>query len=218
MLNPQTPNYHHGNVKNELIDTALRLMENDEVEQISLRRLAREIGITPAAVYNHFVDKKTLMVAIKSKAFEELNDYFDHECLDKSEPEEAFREMCCAYYNFSQLYPTRFNVLFNGDISRKNITDDFLRVSCVTIDRLRTNVTAIYQKYKIKFTEEQCVNQATLAWSQLHGLILLRDSGSIRAAVASKGWPPCCSLQKDDEMQSLIETLVDGILSVIKNG
>jgi AcrR family transcriptional regulator len=217
MLNPQSQNYHHGNVKSDLISAAMRLLETDNIEQISLRRLAKEIGISPAAVYNHFDDKQALMVAIKSEVFQELNEYFDRECADNANPELAFKEMCFAYYNFSQRYPSRFRVLFSGEISRKNITDDFLRLSCVTIDRLRNIMTDLFEKYKKDFTQEQCVNQATLAWSQLHGLILLRDSGSISAAIASKGWPASCSLHKENEIPGLIETMADGIVSLIKD-
>ena len=48
--------YHHGNVKEALIDVAMKLIEANEVEMISLRRLSKEVGVTPSAVYNHFSD------------------------------------------------------------------------------------------------------------------------------------------------------------------
>ena len=57
--------YHHGNVKEALIDAALRLIESNQEGAMSLRRLSREVGITAPAVYNHFADKEALMIAIK---------------------------------------------------------------------------------------------------------------------------------------------------------
>lgn len=218
MIEQKQTSYHHGNVKKELIDAALRLMENEDIEQISLRRLAREIGVTPPAVYNHFADKQTLMVAIKTRAFAELNIYFDEACTADPDPELELRDLLLAYFSFSQQNPARFNVLFRGDVSRSHISDDFLRMSCKTINRLRRVMLAIYQKYQVQCSEEQLVNQATLAWAQVHGLIVLRDSGSILATIGSEGWPRSCALQTDEDINSLLEILVDGVLTLIKHG
>ena len=217
MIDQQT-SYHHGNVKNELIDAALRLMENEEIEQISLRRLAREIGVTPPAVYNHFADKQTLMVAIKARAFTELNVYFDEVCPATPDPELELRNMLLAYFSFSRQNPTRFNVLFSSDVSRDHITDDFLRMSCKTINRFRKIIIAICQKHQIQCSEEQLVNRATLAWAQIHGLIVLRDSGSILATIGCEGWPRSCSLQTDEDINNLLDFMIDGILALIKQG
>ena len=49
--------YHHGNVKESLIDAAMKLIDSNEVELLSLRSLAKEVGVTPSAVYNHFPNK-----------------------------------------------------------------------------------------------------------------------------------------------------------------
>lgn len=71
LIKSKDSGYHHGNVKNELINAALEIMENEDLEKVSLRRLARMIGVTPAAVYNHFASKDVLMEGIKTRAFEE---------------------------------------------------------------------------------------------------------------------------------------------------
>ena len=65
--------YHHGNVKGALIDAAMKLIDTNQTDTISLRRLAKEVGVTPSAVYNHFADKDSLMLAIKIRLYVELN-------------------------------------------------------------------------------------------------------------------------------------------------
>lgn len=214
MEETKSPNsYHHGNVKNALVEAAMGLMECEEFESLSLRRLAKEVGVTPSAVYNHFADKNALMVAIKKKAFEEFNDYFDQTCREEGDCEVLLMEMGLAYYRYSRLNPTRFAVLFRANNSRNNYNGDFLRVSCRTINRLRSVMLAIYEKYQIPCSEEQVVNSALIHWSQLHGLLLLKDSGSILAAVGCQGWPGSCSLRTGEDTEKLVRDMVQRLIT-----
>ena len=48
--------YHHGNVKDSLLAMAMELIDANQDELISLRKLANAVGITPSAVYNHFAN------------------------------------------------------------------------------------------------------------------------------------------------------------------
>lgn len=204
--------YHHGNVKTELVDAAMRLMCSEEIEQISLRRLAKEIGVTPSAVYNHFPDKRSLMVAIKIRAFEALNDYFDNIPDDASDPETTIRNLFHGYFRFSQMHPTQFLILFRGDTSLTPPSYQSLRMSCRTINRFRSVMMQVYEKYQVKCTEQQLVNSVLLSWSQLHGLVILRNSGSIIAAVGCHDWPIECSLRSDSEVFEIIDDIIDRLI------
>lgn len=59
--------YHRGNVADDLIAAAERLLKTERYEDISVRRLAREIGVTPANFYNHFDSLDTLFRKIATK-------------------------------------------------------------------------------------------------------------------------------------------------------
>ena len=56
--------YHHGDLRAALISEGLRLLAIGDVEQLSLRQIARNVGVSPTAVYRHFPDKQALLTAL----------------------------------------------------------------------------------------------------------------------------------------------------------
>ena len=96
-------------------------------------------------------------------------------------------------------------------------TPETVEIFCRCLVRVRKLVLGIYEKYQIPCSEEVLVNSTLLVWSQLHGIVTLRISGSIQAAVAYQGWPTSCALTHDDEVAQLIknhrDNLVNGILN-----
>ena len=209
--------YHHGNVKGALIDAAMAMIDTNQTDAISLRRLAKEVGVTPSAVYNHFADKDSLMLAIKIRLYEELNRFFEARCQDSGDPEQGLLEVCYAYYRFSLEQPARFLFLFSSVLPLERSTPEFIEVACLSLVRSRKLIYKIFEKYNIPCEEEDVVNTTILVWSQLHGIVMLRNSGSIPAVVAYLDWPVSCGLNDDDEVEKLIRENVNMTVNAILN-
>jgi AcrR family transcriptional regulator len=58
------PHYHHGDLRNALVEQALRLVEEAGAESFSLREAARLVGVSANAAYRHFADKSDLLLAV----------------------------------------------------------------------------------------------------------------------------------------------------------
>ncbi len=56
--------YHHGDLRAALVDEGLRLLAESDAEHLSLREIARNVGVSPTAVYRHFPDKQALLAAL----------------------------------------------------------------------------------------------------------------------------------------------------------
>lgn len=209
--------YHHGNVKEALINAAMTFIASDNAELISLRRLSKEIGITPSAVYNHFADKDALMLAVKIRIYESFNRFFEQSTTAADNPEQALLEICLAYYHFSRSFPAEFRFLFDSTLPMEWSTAETVEICCRSIVKTRNLVFDIYRKYQIPYSEETVVNTTLLIWSQLHGIVSLRNSGSIAAAVAYQDWPQNCALKKDTQVESLIEEHIQIILNGLVN-
>ena len=214
----QNQSYHHGNVKEALIDVAMQMIEANRPGLLSLRRLAKEVGVTPSAVYNHFSDKSALMLAIKIRLYEEINQYFEERVDAAADPEAALLASCLAYYHFSQQYPAHFHILFSSTLPMDWSTPQTVETSCRSIVRTRKLVFEIYQKYQIPCSEEEVVNTTLLIWSQLHGIVALKRSGSIKAAVAYQDWPASCALAQDKDVERLIGNHVAMTINAISGG
>jgi AcrR family transcriptional regulator len=58
------PRYHHGDLRNALVDAALRLVREQGAPRFSLREAARTVGVSPSACYRHFADRDALLAAV----------------------------------------------------------------------------------------------------------------------------------------------------------
>lgn len=67
------PPYHHGQLRESLLTAAERSLRDNGVEQLSLRELAREIGVSHAAPRRHFPDRQALLDALAEAGFQRLD-------------------------------------------------------------------------------------------------------------------------------------------------
>jgi len=69
--------YHHGDLKSTLIEAGVKLLSEEGVEGLSLRKLAREVGVSHNAPYMHFSDKEAVLAAIAQQGFQLLGEAVD---------------------------------------------------------------------------------------------------------------------------------------------
>ncbi|MFJ4694397.1 TetR/AcrR family transcriptional regulator [Streptomyces sp. NPDC088766] len=66
--------YHHGNLRTDLLDAAERSLRAHGAEQLSLRDLARDVGVSHAAPRRHFADRRALLDALAESGFKRLGE------------------------------------------------------------------------------------------------------------------------------------------------
>ncbi|HTX07063.1 MAG TPA: TetR/AcrR family transcriptional regulator [Solirubrobacteraceae bacterium] len=94
--------YHHGNLRAVLLDEAQRTLREQGVEQLSLRDLARQAGVSHAAPRRHFHDRQALLDALADAGFARLADELCAAIADASEDYEArLRAAATAYLRFA---------------------------------------------------------------------------------------------------------------------
>ena len=64
--------YHHGDLKNALIQAGIEILSIEGVKGLSLRRVAKRAGVSHAAPYAHFKDKQALVAAISTEGYKKL--------------------------------------------------------------------------------------------------------------------------------------------------
>jgi len=69
---PEDRGYHHGNLRQTLVDTAVRLIEAHGVDQVSVRDVAKAAGVSPGAPFRHFPTRTALLTAVAEQAMDRL--------------------------------------------------------------------------------------------------------------------------------------------------
>lgn len=110
--------YHHGDLRQALIDAALRLISEEGYAALSLREVARRAGVTHAAPYRHFTDKEALLGAVASEGFRMMR-LAMHERMVRETPHlERLIASGVAYVLFAVEHPAHFRVMFGPHFTR----------------------------------------------------------------------------------------------------
>lgn len=115
--------YHHGDLRRALIDAANRLLEAEGPSALSLRAVAREAGVSPAAPYHHFRDKGELLEAVAHEGWVLLDAALAKAKADTPSPEEAMNSLGVAYVCFARENPALYRVMYDRAREVENLPD-----------------------------------------------------------------------------------------------
>ena len=110
--------YHHGNLKQALIEAALSLIEAKGPTGFTLSEAAKTAGVTPAAVYRHYQGREDLIAEAARQGFEMFADLMQF-AYDKGQPSAlaAFEATGRAYLAFARKQPGHYIAMFESGIS-----------------------------------------------------------------------------------------------------
>jgi AcrR family transcriptional regulator len=166
--------YHHGNLRRALLDEALRIVDADGPSAVSLRELARRIGVSHAAPAHHFADKTALFTALAVEGQTMLAEGL--EAAAASSPDDGvahsrFLDVGLAYVRFAAEHPAHIRVMYQPSLYN---TDD----SQLDAARHRTFETLFTTAGAFKPGLDAA--QVGLAgWCLMHGLAALWQGGNL---------------------------------------
>ena len=114
--------YHHGDLRNALIDAGMNALATQDAAELSLRALARELGVSANAAYRHFADKDALLSALAAEGFRRFAaEQADSRCTTgpgpgqtglKGGPQDEALSSGLRYVQFAQRHPGLFRLMF----------------------------------------------------------------------------------------------------------
>ncbi len=110
--------YHHGNLRQALVEAALELIEHKGPTGFTLSEAAKTAGVTPAAVYRHFEGREDLIAEAARQGFEMFADLMQY-AYDAGQPSAlaAFEATGRAYLAFARKHPGHYIAMFESGIS-----------------------------------------------------------------------------------------------------
>jgi AcrR family transcriptional regulator len=177
--------YHHGDLKNALIQAGVEILAEEGLGALSLRKVAKQAGVSHAAPYSHFVDKQALVAAISTEGFKQL--YFQIEGVFEAyrdDPKNLLIETAWAYVQFAVNEPDRFKLMFSSVLEKEKEYAEFVEISQENFSQLVKIVEVCQQKGVLKSGASDVI--AVSVWSTVHGFTSLLLEGQISHAVLEK--------------------------------
>lgn len=157
--------YHHGDLARALVDTGLAIARAEGVEGLSIRRIAKELAVTPMAAYRHYPSADALMTVVSQRAREEFaRTLAARPGVAAGPPLDRLRALGAAYVEVALADRALFATAFLP----------------VTLDPPEPDSPSGWELYRDVLPardHETLQAQFTFAWSTVHGLAVLLGSG-----------------------------------------
>lgn len=206
--------YHHGNLREALLEQAHALLVEEGISGVSLRQVAARVGVSRTAPYHHFPNKEALFAALVQRAFQQLVDDMGAAASSEGPVIERFGRMGRAYIGFALREPSMYRLMFGPHMLDARKHPDTACVADEAFNICRRLVEEGQASGEVGGDEPMAV--ALTAWSTVHGLAtLLMDK--------IKEPEPCddddCDGVEAGPMTALAgKEVVEGVLSTLTHG
>jgi len=166
---PRSNRYHHGDLRTALVDAARILLERDGSHEVSLRAVARKAGVSQAAPYHHFIDKRALLAAVAAQGVRELNNDLMAVTTDLSTPLERLHALGVAYVVAATRNPALFSLAQGPEFADAVAPKELAEARSATFNILFETIAAC-----LPHAGEAKQREAfAAAWALVHGMAVL---------------------------------------------
>ncbi len=162
----QNAPYHHGNLRQALLEAAVIILEKQGEAGLGLRDLARAVGVSSAAPYRHFDSRAALLEALAVTGFQRFTARM--QAVMASVPDDPLAAMGKTYVVFALQNPNLFRLMFSPQL-KKEARPGLKMAADTAFDTLRQAVG----------NSADTSIRALAAWAKVHGLAVLLLDGQI---------------------------------------
>lgn len=198
---PKDDTYHHGDLRNALIAAGVQMLETEGAQGLSLRKLAKQAGVSHNAPYMHFADKEALLAAIAEEGFHILTNAV-RSAVDSADDDwrQQLSAGCWAYVRFALEHPSHLQVMFIGYEPQKypSLYATSTGALAVLSDLIRRG------QAQGKVVDGDSHYLATFVWSLLHGVATILAGRKMPPTVMGRVTP-------EELVRSYVAQLIRGL-------
>ncbi|MDZ7784662.1 MAG: TetR/AcrR family transcriptional regulator [Halioglobus sp.] len=180
--------YHHGDLKQALLDETARILREEGEAALSLRRLATNVGVSRTAPYNHFENKDALLSAVAEEGFRR----FEKAMKDvrrkhrNSTGNEIMRALVQAYLTFALNNPEYYDLMYGRKSWREGVQTASLATTARSVLRQDIERLKKAQKLQLVSADVDVVYFERILWGTMHGISRLCLDGVYSDSVSVK--------------------------------
>ncbi|MDF1693429.1 MAG: TetR/AcrR family transcriptional regulator [Zhongshania sp.] len=195
-----TTTYHHGNLRQELMELAEKHLISHGIAELSLRALAREIGVSQTAPYRHFKEKNALLAALATEGFRR----FFMLCEESEKEPRADLSLLLfglSYVKFAKLHTEMFHLMFGPVLQPRSDYPELFAAGREAIYKVRAGVERGFKTDVIRQLDD-VASMAHTVWAAVHGVAtLMLDHGD------TYGYHRDLDLQAEKSLRMMIASL-----------
>src|SRR5579863_1975934 len=169
--------YHHGDLRRALLDEALRTIQTEGVEHLTLRTVGARLGVSRSALYRHFADKQSLLATVGKEGFRKLRQALADAWEGNGHGRVGFDAMHRAYVQFAVAHPSHYRVMFGGFIESAAKDDHFTYEAKAAFQVLLDAL--VEQQNAGDIRQDDPVLMARFVWALVHGTAMLFIDGQL---------------------------------------
>lgn len=112
--------YHHGDLRNGLLEAARAILEEESLAALTLRAVARRAGVSHAAPYRHFPNHEALLVELSIEGFDELREALVEAAKASGSESDKIATLGAAYMRFVAARPALARLMFGGQLPNRD--------------------------------------------------------------------------------------------------
>ena len=179
---PESRPYHHGDLRGTLVRKALELLRAEGPEALTLRGVARAAGVSQAAPYRHFADRRALVAAVAEEGFRRMHAEMLAAVRANPGPQ-GFRQIAYAYVRFARESPAEYRIMFGPEVARQDDLPALQATSHAVLDFVRQGIEGLQRAGVVEAGDPW--RMAVALWAMLHGLVMLFLDGQTSGVEAS---------------------------------
>ncbi|RSM86330.1 TetR/AcrR family transcriptional regulator [Kibdelosporangium aridum] len=169
--------YHHGSLRETLLQATLQLIEADGIGAVSLRQVARTAGVSPRAPYHHFPDRAALLTALSDEGFRRLAVVLTEARAAAATPTEALESILNAYVTFAKTNPAYFRLMFRPELKQSHKSESGMEAGEAAFGVLVDTVDECLATKAARAADKDVL--AITIWSLAHGYATLWVEGQL---------------------------------------
>lgn len=159
MSEQRNGSYHHGDLRNALRLSAREILEEEGLEALSLRAVARRVGVSHAAPYRHFPNHEALLAELAIEGFTELRDELADAGAGSDAKSDKIASIGAAYMRFTARRPALARLMFGSQIPNRSAAPNLAKAADGVGEEIGTAL------------DDAALGLAV--WSAIHGLAML---------------------------------------------
>jgi len=161
------------------VQEALAIIETAGIEGLSLREIARRLGVSHQAPYKHFASRDHILAEVVSRAFESFAQYLDARP-QTGDPVIDFESMGHAYFSYALMHPLHYRLMFGTPLPDPTQHPEMMHKARHAFALLQDGLAEMFRSRGQTVTVEVVTLDALFIWSTMHGLSTILESQALQ--------------------------------------